>query len=270
MVSASLIDRSYRPGSATASLAPAADALFAAFGHLPVPEAVVHCPHCVSTEELAELCGPVAAISPATMSRFLRKVGTTWGGPADLQRVAPRALVLAADHRLDVSRALLWQKLRWAGWSTWPGPLRDAVARFELAEFSRLLHNPPRPAHAAHRWLAQVTVGIDDATGFFDVWLDAIGPLPEQPAAHVAAAHLVELLTSSPLRPDLPATVDDVLPANAGAAAQLRDFLAGPGTDVDLRRVAKELAGTRSSRRVNVAVERLRRFRAAVERASST
>jgi hypothetical protein len=228
---------------------------------------VAHCPHCVSPSELAELRGPVAAISPTTMSKFLRKVGTTWGDPADLARVAPRALVLAADHRLDVSRSLLWQKLRWAAWTSWPTPQRDAVARFELAEFTRLLHNPPRPAHVAHRWLAQVTAGIDDISGFLTVWHDAIGPLPNPTAAHTAAAHLVELLTSSPLRPDLPSTVRDVLPLNSGSANQLQAFLAGPGTDLHLRRVAKELAGTRSSRRVNVAVERLRRFRAAVERA---
>jgi hypothetical protein len=268
MVSSSLIDRSYRTDGPGPSVGPARDALYEAFGHLGVPDSVVHCPHCVSTPELEELCGTVAAISPATASRFVRKVGTTWGGADDLHRATPRLLELAADHRLQVSRSLLWQKLRWAGWTEWPAPERDAVGRFLLAEFARLLGNAPRPAHVAHRWLAQVSAGVDDISGFLTLWHDAIGPLPDPEVAHLAAAHLVELLTSSPLRPDLPSTVRDVLPGNRTAAEQLRDFLTGPGTDVDLRRVAAELEGTRSSRRVTVAVERLRRYRTAVGRTS--
>ena len=75
--------------------------------------------------------------------------------------------------------------------------------------------------------------------------------------------HLVELLTSSPLRPDLPATMVDVFPQNPSVASQVTEFLVGPGTDLELRRAASELATTPSARRINVAVERLRRFRAA-------
>ncbi len=266
MVSSALTDRSYRPSAHGFSLAPAAAALDDAFAPLALPATISHCPHCVSDAELRELCGPVSTLSPLLVSRFIRKAGTTWGGPEDLRRITPRALQLAADHRLTVSRSLLWEKLRWADWTHWPAPQTDAVGRFLLAEFTRLLRVEPRPALVAHRWLAQVSTGIDDLSGFLTVWHDSIGPLPDPAIQATAVGHLVELLTSSALRPDLPATMADVFPNNPAAATQVTGFLTGPGTDLHLRRAASERAGSASARRVNVAVERLRRFRAAVER----
>ncbi|MCB1038159.1 MAG: hypothetical protein KDA94_01300 [Acidimicrobiales bacterium] len=266
MVSAALIDRTYRPSADGFSLEPTASALYTAFAHLRPSEEVAHCPHCVPAEELALAAGPVAALSPALASKLVRKAGTTWGDADDLRRLTPRLLTLAADHRLEVSRTLLWTKLRAAGWTAWPTAERDAVGRFLLAEFTRLLRNPTRPAHAAHRWLSDVSAGIDDLSGFLTVWHDSIGALPEPPVQEAAVAHLVELLTTSPLRPDLPATVADAFPHNPLAGPQVTRFLCGPGVDLDLRRAATELADTPKARRVNVAVERLRRFRAAVER----
>jgi hypothetical protein len=269
MVSAELTDRTYRPSPHGFSLAPAARALIDAFADVegaPVPE---HCPHCISPAELQASMGPIGAISPALTSRLVRKAGTTWGGPDDLRRITPRVLILAADHQLDLHRAVVWQQFRRAGWTTWPSHQTDAIGRFLLAEFTRLLRVPPRPAHVAHRWLAQVSAGIDDLSGFLAVWHDSIGPLPDPTIQRPAVAHLVELLTTSPLRPDLPGTVADAFPHDPAVATQVTDFLTGPGVDLDLRRAAAELAGEPGSRRVNVAVERLRRFRAAVERGPS-
>lgn len=263
MVSSSLADRSYRPSPNGFSLAPAARQLYASFAGISGSEPVAHCPHCVSSAEIAALAAPVHTLSPELLSRFIRKLGTTWGETDDLRRVTPRLLTLAADHRLSVSRSLVWQQMRAAHWTTWPQEETDAIGRFLLAEFTRLLRVPPRPAHVAHRWLSQVSNGIDDLSGFVTVWQDSIGPLPDPSIQITAVGHLVELLTSSPLRPDLPATMADVFPLNPGAATQISAFLTGPGTDLDLRRAATELAATPSARRINVAVERLRRFRSA-------
>ena len=263
MVSSALADRSYRPSAAGFSLQPAADQLVAAFASVRPSSVVPHCPHCVSDADLAALAGPPADVPPEVVSRFIRKVGTTWGSTDDLRRLTPRILTLAADHRLNVSRSLVFQQLRTARWSEWPQPEAEAIGRFLLAEFTRLLRVPPRPAHVAHRWLAQVSTGVDDLSGFLTVWHDSMGPLPEPSIQFTAVSHLVELLTSSPLRPDLPATMVDVFPQNPSVASQVTEFLVGPGTDLELRRAASELAATPSARRINVAVERLRRFRAA-------
>ena len=269
MVSSALADRSYRPSPGGYSLEPAAAQLFAAFASIEPPTSGLRCSHCVSDADVAALAGPVASLSPEVASRFVRKVGTTWGDARDLRRITPRVLTLAADHRLHVSRSLVWQQMRAAGWERWPQAEVDAVGRFLLAEFTRLLRVPPRPAHVAHRWLAQVSTGIDDLSGFLTVWHDSMGPLPDPQIQVTAVGHLVELLTSSPLRPDLPATMADVFPQNPEVAQQVTAFLVGPGTDLDLRRAASELSSTPSARRINVAVERLRRFRAAAGGAST-
>jgi hypothetical protein len=263
MVSSALAERSYRPSPGGFSIETAAGHLYAAFAGVAASSPVPHCAHCVSDADLAALEAPVGSVVPDAVSRFVRKAGTTWGGPQDLRRLTPRILTLAADHRLNVSRALVWQQFRAAGWQSWPRTEVDAIGRFLLAEFTRLLRVPPRPAHVAHRWLAQVSAGIDDLSGFLTVWHDSMGPLPDPDIQLTAVGHLVELLTSSPLRPDLPATMVDVFPQNPAVAQQVTDFLIGPGTDLDLRRAASDQAGTPSARRVNVAVERLRRFRAA-------
>ncbi|MGN6693593.1 MAG: hypothetical protein ACTHN0_05400, partial [Aquihabitans sp.] len=251
MVSSALADRSYRPSPDGFSIESAAAQLYAAFAPIRPSSPVEHCSHCVSDADLAALDAPVASISPEAVSRFVLKAGTTWGGPEDLRRLTPRVLTLAADHRLNVSRSLVWQQLRAAGWQTWPRTEVDAIGRFLIAEFTRLLRVPPRPAHVAHRWLAQVSTGIDDLSGFLTVWHDSMGPLPDPSIQLTAVGHLVELLTSSPLRPDLPATMVDVFPQNPAVAQQVTDFLVGPGTDLDLRRAASDQAGTPSVRRVN-------------------
>ena len=267
MVSSSLTDRTYRPSGASFRLDPAADALYEAFAGVELADEPSHCPHCVSDADLAALRGPVRSLDPAVAAKLVRKVGRTWGGPTELRHATPRILALAADHRLGVSRSLVWEQMRAARWTEWPTTEVEAIGRFLLAEFTRLLRVPPRPAHVAHRWLAQVSGGIDDLSGFLTVWHDSIGPLPDPAIQQTAVAHLVELLTTSPLRPDLPVTMADAFSRNPLAGPQVTAFLTGPGVDLDLRRAAAELADSSRSRRINVAVERLRRFRAAVERA---
>jgi hypothetical protein len=263
MVSSALADRTYRPSPDGFSIEPAAAQLYAAFDPRPSSTRVPHCSHCVSDADIAALHARPSSLPPELVSRFVRKTGTTWGGTGELRRVTPRILTLAADHRLNVSRSLVWQQLRTAGWTSWPEQEVDAIGRFLLAEFTRLLRVSPRPAHVAHRWLAQVSTGVDDLSGFLTVWHDSMSPLPDPSIQVAAVGHLVELLTSSPLRPDLPGTMVDVFPQNPAVAPQVTDFLVGPGTDLELRRAASELSATPSARRINVAVERLRRFRAA-------
>jgi hypothetical protein len=269
MVSSALADRSYRPSPEGFSLESAASRLYAAFAPIPSARRVPHCEHCVSDADIAALQARPSTLPPDLVSRFVRKTGTTWGGTTELRRVTPRILTLAADHRLNVSRSLVWQQLRSAGWTNLPEAEVEAIGRFLLAEFTRLLRVPPRPAHVAHRWLAQVSTGIDDLSGFLTVWHDSMGPLPDPSIQATAVGHLVELLTSSPLRPDLPATMADVFPQNPRVARQVTSFLVGPGADLDLRRAASELSDTPSARRINVAVERLRRFRAAAGETST-
>lgn len=240
--------------------------LFEAFDAEPFDAAMRRCGHCVSDDEVAALGAPVAAIDPELLGRFVVKAGTTWGGPHDLRRVAPRALMLAADGRLPVSRGLLWEKLGWAGWPTWPADQATAVHRFLLAEWTRLLGATPRPAHSAHGWLRQVACATGDLTPFLAAWNESISPIAKAPRRRAAILHLTALLVDSELRPDFPGTVATVLGDDPGAAEQLTGWLTGADTERELRRAAEALAHTRDARRVEVAAERLRRFHAATHR----
>jgi hypothetical protein len=261
-----LHDRRYDPVDPTASFAAAAANLLDAFSGVAFDPTMAHAPT-VSEADVAALGAPVADLAPDLVARFVIRAGTSWGGPDDLRRVAPRALLLAADHALPVDRGVLWDKLRWAGWPAWSDREVEAVARFLRAEWGRLVRSEPRPAHAVHRWLVPVSGATHDLSPYLDDWHEALGPLTP-PAHHQAAVgHLVALLLDSPLRPDVPRTVTDlVAPGEDAAAEQLTAWLTGPAIAHHLQRAASELADPRQSSRCGLALDRLRRFAAAAAR----
>lgn len=263
MPAADLNDRHVHPTDPQGALVAAAATLHTAFARERFEPDMARCPHCVTDAEVASLGAPVAALDPQLVSRFLAKSGTTWGTAGDLRRVVPAILPLAADHALTVSRRQLWNRFRAAGWPNWPPAEADAVRRFALAEWNRLIRTTPRPAFAAHRWLAATADGIDDLGPYLEAWHDALSPLTPPPHHAAAVGHLVDLLTDSPLRPDLPATIIDVFPGHPVAAHQVTTWLTGPATVHELDRATAVLAETRAARRTTVANERLRRFVAA-------
>lgn len=259
-----LHDRRYQPTDPTAALATATAAMYDAFSAEAFDPAMLRVPAVVSDDDLAALGGPVDTLAPEVLGRFVLRSMTSWGGPDDLRRVTPRALALAADNQLPVHRTVLWSKLLEAGWPDWPAAEVDAVHRFLAAEWARLVRAAPRPSHAVHRWLGPAAVATGDLTWFLDDWHEALGPLTFEPHHRAAVGHLVVLLVDSPLRPDVPTTVEEIVPGPPSPAArQLTAWLAGPGTAHQLARAADELADTRDARRVRLAVDRLARFAAA-------
>ena len=257
----------------TRSYIRAARALVDAFADEPFDPSMPRCPHCVSDLDLAGLAGPVVTVDPEILARFVLKAGTTWGAPSDLRRLTPRVLLLSADRILAVDRAVVWEKLAWAGWPTWVPTQHLAVARFLLAEWDRLVQSAPRPGGAAHRWLAATASTGGDLRPYLERWGEAIGPLAEPTGQANAVLHLVNLLVLSDLRPDHPRTVDDLFGVSAPAdppagAVALTHWLASATTAHGLERAAQAFVGTVDARRVDLAMERLRRFRAATTRAS--
>ena len=154
----------------SASFDDATRALYAAFADVAHRPNLARCRHCVTDSDVAALAGAVTTLPAPSISRFLAKAGTTWGDGEDLRRVAPRALHLAADRQLTFGRQVLLEKLANAGWSTWPPAQVDAICRFLLAEWTRLIASPPRPAHCAHGWLSQTATVVSDLTPFLKAW----------------------------------------------------------------------------------------------------
>jgi hypothetical protein len=251
----------------TGEFVAATRALFDAFAPEPFDPGMPRCAHCVSDDDVARLGEPVVTLDPAHLARFVTKAGTTWGRPQDLRRVAPRALVLAADRKLPIDRGLLWSKLGWAGWPDWTRVQTAAVHRFLMAEWTRLLHTPPGAAEPAHRWLRVHGSAVGDLGPFLDRWHEAIGPVTTSDGRRAATLHLVELLVHSELRPDFPVTVARLIPDDPTAAGRLAGWLTCTGTAHELARAGELLVDTVDARRVQLAGERIRRFHAAVERA---
>lgn len=218
----------------------------------------------VDPEAVLALDGPVRELDPAVLARFALKVGTTWGGADDLRRVTPRLLDLAADHQLPLDRGLMWSKLSWAEWASWPSYQVTTIREFIRCDWRRLLCAPPRPAHLAQRWLADTVHGVDDVVPFLDVWHERLRDTDVADRHRAAVGHLVVLLINSPLRPDFPETIAAVLPGHADAAEALGDWLASATTSHLLERAAVLLEGGPDERRVRTALDRLHRFRARV------
>lgn len=263
-----LQDRTYRPEDPASARANALEQLYVAFDAVPFNDAMRRYSPTVTDHDVAMLGGPVRSLPPALVARFLLKAGSTWGGPDDIRRIAPRALDLAAAQQLPLDRGLLWAKLRWAAWPAWPTYQVTTTREFLRTEWACLLRSSPRPAHVAHRWLRHTADGIGDLTPFFDEWHDALSPITPPLHRRAATGHLVLLLSNSSLRPDYPATMAELFPGNNSAAIQLTSWLTGPGTLHELEEAAKALADTTDARRVTVAHERLRRFQTAVARAT--
>lgn len=252
----------------TAGVASARARLYSAFEQVDFDPAMTRMAS-VSDADVAALSGSVADLDPVLVARFVLKAGTSWGRPNDLRRVTPRALDLAAEQQLPLDRGLLWAKLRWAGWQRWPTYQALTVREFLRAEWARLIRSDPRPAHLGHHWLREASVAVEDLGPFLDEWLDALAAESPPPHHRAATGHLVMLLLHSPLRPDLPDTVAKVFLRQPEAAGQMARWLDSDATDAALARAAERLADTSDSRRVLLAGERLRRFRAARDQSSA-
>lgn len=239
------------------AFADATSAMYRAFDGLQPRGDMLRCRHCVTDADVARLAGPAGGLDPEVVTKFVTKAGTTWGDGDDLRRVAPRALSLAADRQLRLDRGVLLNKLADAGWSSWPPAQVDAVCRFLLAEWCRLLDSAPRPGHCAHQWLRQTATVVADLDPFLAAWTQALATGAASPAVHLSV-----VLVNSDLRPDFPASISSLFD-DGTTAEQFGDWLVAPTTAEHLAVAAENLRETVDARRLVLAVERLGRFRSA-------
>ncbi|MFC7647608.1 hypothetical protein ACFQX6_49235 [Streptosporangium lutulentum] len=118
------------------------------FGHVPRPERMDGCPHCVEPdEERCLLASPVESVRAEALARYAAKALTTWGGVAELRYFLPRLLECAATDAFGYpDPEIVLGKLAAADWLAWPVDERDAVTEF-LRDWwqETLLHYPAHP-----------------------------------------------------------------------------------------------------------------------------
>ncbi|MEU7858705.1 hypothetical protein [Nonomuraea sp. NPDC049141] len=137
--------------------------MYEVFGHVPRPERMVGCPHCVEPgEELCILVGPVRSVEAELLARYAAKALTTWGGVAEFRYFLPRLLeCAAADAFTYPDPEIVFGKLASAEWWTWPIDERDAIAAFLSEWWRETLRNYPVHPSVATVLCALGATGMD-------------------------------------------------------------------------------------------------------------
>lgn len=145
--------------------------MYDVFGHVPRPERVAGCPHCVEPgEERCLLSWPVGSVEAESLARYAAKALTTWGGVTEFRYFLPRLLECATAGAFSYpDPEIVLGKLASADWRAWPEEERDAVTDF-LREWwdQTLRHHPARPP--IDTVLCALAATGMDLTSCLDTW----------------------------------------------------------------------------------------------------
>ncbi|WP_344843692.1 hypothetical protein [Nonomuraea dietziae] len=159
--------------------------MYDVFGHVPRPERVAGCPHCVEPgEERCLLSWPVASVEAGSLARYAAKALTTWGGVLEFRYFLPRLLECAtADAFSYPDPEIVLGKLASADWRAWPEEERDAVTDFPVRVVGPNASPPSRPGPPIDTVLCALAATGMDLTSCLDAWsgLDT-GRLDQAPA----------------------------------------------------------------------------------------
>jgi hypothetical protein len=106
--------------------------LYAAFAHCRIGGDFSGCDCCVGPEHSVKLAAtPLRDLTYNDLERYSRKAMSTWGKVNHFKHFLPRLLELSIEHRDDfLDLAVVFGKLKYARFDTWPQRERDAVNRF--------------------------------------------------------------------------------------------------------------------------------------------
>lgn len=86
---------------------------------------------------------PLRALEASAFERFAWKAVTTWGTADDLRHFLPRMLELTTYGDVELlERWIVYNKIRYAKWRSWPQSEQDAIESCFHAVFSQCIHKP--------------------------------------------------------------------------------------------------------------------------------
>lgn len=184
----------------------------------------------VTSADVAALAGPLRAVGPAAIDRWLPHAATTWGTPRDVQALVPRVLELLAVGRLVTPPEVLFRKLRVAGLPSWDveeqAAVEDLITAVWLAALARY---PSANGHPAWRLLVGLAELGDELSPFLDDWLLMLGAGGSTQVS--ARRHLRDLrVVTAELRADGRGVGDLFWTPRAVEVARLETWLASPFT----------------------------------------
>ena len=115
------------------------EGLYAAFASYPL-SSLEGCPCCVSAGNKAQVtCRPLRELTEDDMGRYAGKAMTTWGTVDDFKHFLPRLFELTAAFRPPYEEFVVFGKLDYGRWRTWPTAEIEAIEQYFLALWDVLL-----------------------------------------------------------------------------------------------------------------------------------
>jgi hypothetical protein len=118
--------------------------LYTIFSGYQLGEEIIGCPCCVKEEDKNVLhVKKLNDLSLDDLTLYYFKALTTWGGVNDFKHFLPRILDLLANDTDTIDVLIIFEKLKYAEWSTWDEKEQVAVKAFLLAwwRYSTLSQN---------------------------------------------------------------------------------------------------------------------------------
>lgn len=199
--------------------------LYAVFSRYPVP-AHHGCPCCVTEEDTRRLASsPLRELTCDALGRYAFKALTTWGTVDGFKHYLPRLLELTKAED-GLAPRVVFGKLEYARWTSWPSVERDVVRGFLGLVWALALATPPTEL-AAGEWLKDIAQAESDLGPYLGRW--------EADPSRRASLHLAELALQHAEALRRPGVV---LPGTwpIGPWHQVEAWLLSPGTSERLER----------------------------------
>lgn len=170
-------------------LAEAIEGLYRTFARYPLRPSMDGCPHCVHEADQARLRSrPLRLLSIDDLSKYAFKALSTWGDEEDFRHFLPRLFQIASRETIAlVDPEILFGKLPYADWRTWPLAEQQALEQYFVALWEYVLvTREPDPWTHTDTYLCAIAQAIAPLHPYLMRWKTHPHPL--------AHAHLVAFI----------------------------------------------------------------------------
>ncbi|TWU15452.1 hypothetical protein [Allorhodopirellula heiligendammensis] len=149
--------------------------LYATFAHCRIGDDFTGCDCCVGPEHSEKLAAPpLRELTYEDLERYSRKAMSTWGNVRHFKHFLPRLLELSIEHRDDfLDLAVVFGKLKYAQFDSWPQRERDSVDRFFCEYWEYQLDEPIVGAFedSVDTVLCSLASALSSVQRFLDAWI---------------------------------------------------------------------------------------------------
>jgi hypothetical protein len=151
--------------------------LYSAFAGYRIGDDFTGCECCVDPRDSGRLTAtPLRELAFDDLERYSHKAVTTWGEVRHFKHFLPRILELSIEHRDDffIDLAVVFGKLSYARFETWPQQEKDAVNRFFDEYWHNQLAKPIEKASddSIDTVLCAIANALPSVQRFLDRWIE--------------------------------------------------------------------------------------------------